>query len=1105
MPKPVRRHRVLAAFMVPALAVAVLAPAGVASGASRDLSATKVTATDRVTAAKSASGRLAETDPRLLARNDSRPVRVMLKLDYDSLASYAGGIRGLAATSPRVTGRQLDRASQATRAYEAFIARTETRIVRDLRAVIPSFEMGRRFRVVYGGISAVMPARAVEAALRVEGVVAVHRNTLEQPLTDSSPEFLNVPPVYEDLGSTANAGQGVIYGNLDTGLWPEHPSFADLGNLSAPPGPARDCDFGDNPLTPAVDPFVCQNKLIGGVHMTDDYDALEGDDPYAGTARDGDGHGTHTTSTAAGNIVEDVQALGRDLPGIHGLAPGAWVIEYKVCGPQGCYSSDSAAAVGQAILDGVDVINFSISGGTSPFTDPVELAFLDAYDAGIFVATSAGNEGPGASTANHLSSWVTSVAASTQTREFASTLTLTAGNGDGFSVDGATITPGAGPLPVVMAANVPGYDDPLCGELPASGSTFDGLIVACQRGGQARVWKGFVVASGGGEGMVLYNPAQADVETDNHWLPTIHVANGAPFVAFMSGHTGVTGSFTQGEARDGQGDVMAAFSSRGPAGDFIKPDVTAPGVQILAGASPTPPTPDPIDGGSPPGNYFQAIAGTSMSSPHVAGAAILLRAVRPAWTPGEIKSALMTTAITDVLKEDLTTPADPFDYGAGRIDIGAAAEAPLTFDATASEHALYGSDPLTTVHLNIASINARVMPGRITTTRVARNTSGVRQRFDVSTEAPAGTIITVSPGHFTLRPGHYQELEISIWSETPIGSQVFGSINIEAHDGREAHLPVAFVHTQGEVSLTQSCDPNPVFKGFATICDIEATNRSFTAQDVDLDTYSSTKLRIIGASGAQIFNDHHARRHNVTLAAAEPGVPSVGGTGLGYLGLEQFGVTPDPIGDEEIINYSVPAFEFAGQEWDAIGVDANGYIIVGGGTIEDNECCDLPAGPSPAPPNNVLAPFWTDLDGTTAPGVFVAILTDTVSGDEWVVVEFQVEVFGTSDLRTFQVWIGVNGVEDIVYEYAEDQAAPTPQDFLVGAENQLGEGDMEAVLPTDAGLTVTSSDAVPGGSVSYTISARARSQGEAWVRTRMFADGVPGVTIVRDDITIFKP
>ena len=154
----------------------------------------------------------------------------------------------------------------------------------------------------------------------------------------------------------------------------------------------------------------------------------------------------------------------------------------------------------------------------------------------------------------------------------------------------------------------------------------------------------------------------------------------------MTSHDGVTGAFAAGEPRDGQGDVMAAFSSRGPGGLFVKPDITAPGVQILAGASPTPLSPpNPVDGGSPPGEFFQAIAGTSMSSPHIAGSAILLRALHPDWTPGQIKSAMMTTATTDVVKEDLVTPADPLDMGAGRVDLNVAGSAALTFDETADE------------------------------------------------------------------------------------------------------------------------------------------------------------------------------------------------------------------------------------------------------------------------------------------------------------------------------------------------------------------------------------------------------------------------------------
>jgi Subtilase family/Fibronectin type-III domain len=1084
-------------------------PAG--STATRDatLAATPLAATGTVTATKAPTSRLAKTDPALLGRTDRTPIRVMIKLDYDSVATYQGGMAGLPATSPTVTGSRLTGASRAELRYGAHVARTERAIVADIQQSVPKAEIGESLRTVYGGVTAEIPANRVAAVLAVDGVVAVQRDVMRQPLTDSSPAFVGAPPVYGALGTTANAGEGVIYGNLDTGIWPEHPSFADLGNLSAPPGPARECNYGDNPLTPAVDVFVCQNKLIGGDHKTNTYDVVEGDDPYAGTARDGDGHGTHTSSTSAGNIVEDVEALGRDLPAIHGLAPGAWVMEYKVCGPQGCFGSDSASAVGQAILDGVDVINFSISGGEQPFSDPVELAFLDAYAAGVFVSASAGNAGPGAGTANHLSPWTTSVGASMQTREFATTLSLTATGGDTFTVDGASITAGAGPLPVALAQNVPGYTGGAgCASVPPPG-VFAGRIIACQRGGQARVWKGFVVHQGGGAGMILYNPALADVETDNHWVPTVHLADGTSFLAFMTSHTGVTGSFPQGEPQDGQGDVMAAFSSRGPGGFFIKPDLTAPGVQILAGASPTPAAPDPVNGGSPPGNFYQAIAGTSMSSPHVAGAGILVRAIHPDWSPGQVRSALMTTAVTDVVKEDLTTPADPFDMGAGRIDIGDAILAPLTFDETADDFFALGNDPINAVHLNLPSIDAPVMPGRLTTNRVATNTSGSNEKFEVSTEAPGGSSITVTPKKFTLEPGASQSLTVVIESDAAVG-QYFGEIQLSG-GGHRLHLPVAWIRTQGSVALSQSCSPATIPVNGQTRCEVQATNNSFDTQVVDLDTFSPAGTTMVGVDGgAALVGPRHAQKHNVTLNGASPGVPSVapGASPAGYLPLALFGVVPDPIGDEDIINYGVPPFRYNGQTWDTLGVDSNGYIVVGGGSAEDNNCCNLPAGADPARPNNILAPFWTDLDGTADQGIRAAVLTDGV--DSWIVIEWQVDVFGTNSNRHFQVWLGIDGdanpAQDISFAYdpAALPADPNGQDFLVGAENQLGQGDVTSFLPT-TDQVVTSTAATPGGVTTYGVTIRGDKKGTFVVTTEMEASGVPGTTIVRTPVLVQTP
>jgi len=822
--------------LVPATLVALSATQGNAATAPK-FSANGISPASVITGAKSPTSRLAQSDPALLNRTDSAPVAVVVKLAEDALSTYTGGVAGFEATSPAVTGKDLS-GSAAEKKYDQHLTDLDNAFAAQLSAKVPGATIGRRLHTVYGGVTTTVPANKVAAVLSIPGVIAVQSDSLRQPLTDSSPGFIGATSLYPSLGGNANAGKGVIFGILDSGAWPEHPSYADQGNLAAPPakadGTPRACEFGDNPLTPATDVFVCNNKLIGGKAFLATYlssPTRAAAEVYK-NARDSDGHGTHTGTTSAGDVVTSAKVLGVERGPIQGIAPGAWVSVYKVCGESGCFSSDTAAAVEQAILDGVKVINFSISGGTAPFTDPTELAFLDAYAAGVFVSASGGNDGPTAGTVNHLSPWVTTVAASTQRREFDSTLTLTSG-ADTLVQVGASITAGvSSATPVVLASAAP-YGNVRC-DAPAPAGIFAGKIVACARGGNARVDKGFNVKAGGAVGMILFNPTLADVETDNHWLPTVHLADGTAFSAFMAAHSAVTATFTAGVKANGPGDVLAAFSSRGPAGQFIKPDVSAPGVQILAGNTPTPESTTL----GPPGEYYQAIAGTSMSSPHVAGSGILLKALHPDWTPGQIKSALMTTAKTSVVKQDGTTPADPFDVGSGRIDLTVAGNPGLTFDETADNLAAIEANPLKAIDANLPSFNAPILPGSLTTKRVVKNVTGQAQTYKLSATAPAGSSITVSPSTFTVAAGKTATFSVTIKSVSPTAEQQFGQVKLTpTRAGLPVlHLPVAFVPQQGQVSLTSSCAPTSIAIFKNSTCTITATNNSALDTTVSLRT-----------------------------------------------------------------------------------------------------------------------------------------------------------------------------------------------------------------------------------------------------------------------------
>jgi subtilisin family serine protease len=681
-------------------------------------------------------------------------IGVIVQLADPPVARYAGGAAGLAATSIERTGRRsLDVRSAAVGSYRAHLVRRQDEFAAAVRAAVPAAKVVNRFQMVLGGLSLRIPADAVETIAALPGVVAVYPDRLNQPTTERSPGFIGAKPAWRHLGGQDVAGEGVIVGVLDTGIWPEHASLSDpdpKGNAYPAPGVTPACQFGigANP-GPA---FSCNNKLIGAYRFMAAYDACVGGGDCGmsaaafTSARDENGHGTHTTSTAAGNGKVEATVLGVNRRRVSGIAPRAHVIAYKVCGEDGCFDSDSVAAVEQAILDGVDVINYSIDGATAPYSDPVELAFLDAYAAGIFVAAAAGNDGPLPETTHHRGPWVTTVAASTQRRQFSSRLTLTSSDGAELKLTGATVTAGIDPLPLLDAATL---GDPFC-QSAATDGVLAGKIAICQRGVIERTQKSFNVAERGAVGMLLYNPTLLGLATDNHRIPSIHLENdaGAEVLAFLAAHPDVTAGFTAGRAKGADADLMAGFSSRGGPLQLLgvsKPDITAPGVQILAGNSPSTATPADADD-----ELFQAIQGTSMSSPHVAGAAALVRALHPSFTPGQIKSTLMTLAKSKRLfDEDGETPFDPFDAGAGRLALAKVADVPITFDVTSADFLAHASALWNT---NMPSLYLPNVASTFSVIRTAHSVLAEETTLTLDVEAPSDLGVTV-PASITVPAG----------------------------------------------------------------------------------------------------------------------------------------------------------------------------------------------------------------------------------------------------------------------------------------------------------------------------------------------------------------
>ena len=1100
-----------------------IASAGVASGgqsAAPKFTAKPLAQVNSAEGVKSSTARLAQTDPSLLGRTDSTPVNVIVKYDYDSTATYTGGVAGLEATSPKTTGKGLQHNKQAVSAYEGYLEQREDQINADVSAKVDGASVRDSFTTVYGGVAMSVPANEIDELLSVDGVVAVQRDQLNRPLTEVSPTFVGATAAWGGLGGSTKAGEGVIVGVLDTGIWPQHPSFNDNGINH--PGGTYACEFG-NGLDPQLGaPFTCNDKLVGAYAFTDTYMAIVGAEPgeYCNnvtdvcSARDANGHGTHTASTAAGSAVSNVNLLGVNRGNISGIAPGASVIMYRVCLEQGCFGSDSVAAVEQAILDEVDVLNFSISGGTDAYTDAVELAFLDAYDAGILVNASAGNAGPGAGTANHAGPWTNTVGASTSNRHFLATLNV---NGGGFTAQGVTVTAGiSSPTPVVRANSLAGYDE-LC-LVPAPAGSFTGKIVVCRRGNNARVDKGFNVKQGGAAGMILYNPGIQGLASDNHWLPTIHLEGPAsgdhPLITYLTANPGATATFTGGTASAVTGDVMAPFSSRGPLGDFIKPDVTSVGVQVLAGHTPTPIT---ITSG-PPGELYQAIAGTSMSSPHAAGVSALVKAAHPDWTPGQIKSALMTQSVQSVLKET-GAPSDPFDRGAGSIRADRAIAAPITFDVAAADYVASAGSPLGRINLNLPSINAPTMAGEIVTERTLKNVSGSTIGYGVETSAPAGTSITVKPKSFRIQNGQHRTLEITISAPSAANGQYFGQITLVPEGGSAASsvIPVAFNKRQGAVTLTHTCAPTTFVRGTLSSCSVAAQNNSATPAVTKVWVNGDNKLRYSNVTGPPgTTSDPRGFSWTGTLTPAlapqivafnkTPGGSPAGG----YLPLSAFGIAPIAgMGDETIVNFNTPAFRFGGETYTSLGVVSNGYTVIGGGTAED-VLFDPPAtSPDANRPNNVLGGYWTDLDPSqSGAAVRIGTLTDGVR--TWIVIDWNnVPVFAQSSQRqSFQQWILTSATaESVTYAYGPVTGVSSPEGLMVGAENRDGTSAKTLVGAPVTGdeYTVVTAPPTAGGTASFTYQVTSQfTQGMFDTVANLTSSITPGTTQVPVTLTVTK-
>ena len=749
----------------------------------------------------------------------------IVQMKASPVVSYTGDIHGYNATKPN-KGQKIDPLAGNTLSYVSYLQGKHDEAIRKVRGGPKIYS----YTFSFNGFAAKLTEKQAAALAKQSDVLAVTPDELQEVQTSTTPRFLGLTDpggLWDQLGGPtgtkthAGAGENIVIGVVDSGIWPQSKSFSDRdanGKLIYQPFGGRHGRCEDSSADGSWTSDNCNKKLIWARHFNAAWGgdaAIQAQRPWEFLSpRDYNGHGTHTSSTAGGQNGVQPTGPAAVFGPISGMAPRARIATYKALwstqdgSTASGFNSDLMAAIDQAVADGVDVINYSVGPSSPPntFLSPEQVSFLFAADAGVFVSAAAGNAGPGAGTVTNPGPWITTAAAGTHNRSLLATVTL--GNNAVYT-GASSATSAVGPVPIInsTAAGLSGANATavrLCytaedqvtfgtGTGPAlDPALVAGKIVVCERGNNNRVSKSLAVQRAGGVGMVLVNVTPNSLNADFHSVPTVHLADtDRVAVETYAATAGATATISEAFVDlSTAAPFIAGFSSRGPQlaglGDLLKPDVTAPGVDVLAAVAPT---------AAQGGLDFNLESGTSMSTPHVAGVGALLKQLHPTWSPMMIKSALMTTGF-DILDLGLSDATRIFDQGAGHIKPNNARDPGLVFDhgfndwlaflcgtsdragvgestCTALQNAHYSLNPS---DLNVASLAIGDLAGTETLTRKVTNVGSSASTY-TSSASLAGVTVGVQPTSLTLNPGQTGTFTVTFTRTTaPLNAYVGGQL-----------------------------------------------------------------------------------------------------------------------------------------------------------------------------------------------------------------------------------------------------------------------------------------------------------------------------------------
>ncbi|XP_044510524.1 subtilisin-like protease SBT3 [Mangifera indica] len=679
---------------------------------------------------------------------------------------------------------------------------------------------------VMNGFSARLTPTYLSEIEKSPAHVATFPESFGRLFTTHTPKFLGLK---HDSGiwPAASYGDGVIIGVFDTGIWPESESFSDTGTPSTPQRWKGKCEKGTE-----FSSFACNKKLIGaqsfskgikaaGIKISKTYDF---DSP-----RDFEGHGTHTSSTAAGNEVPGVSHFGYARGTARGIAPGAHVAMYKVLWAEDTEksaASDVLAGMDQAIADGVDIMSLSIGFGQEPyFKDVIAIASLSAIEKGIFVVCAAGNEGVRYSI-NNGAPWITTVGAGTVDRSFTATVTLE--NDSDF--EGISYYPQS-----IYISNTSLYygqgniSKAHCNHSALDSKEVAGKVVLCDYSLKIDIDDQLREVERVGAFAGIFSSNTSDLFPEEFSIPSVvlHTDSGAKVREYATREKRAKIKrmrFLRTKLGTKAAPQVASFSSRGPDPinpSVLKPDILAPGVDVLAAVTPNVPF-------IRIGKYdlvtdYELDSGTSMAAPHVAGVAALLKAVHWEWSTAAIRSAIMTTAYSidstgsSILKDAGTgLPATPLDFGAGHIDPNKAMDPGLIYDMDFQDYVeflcglRYNKIQMKAVirrnhwncskqhtDLNYPSFIAIFTNETVKTfSRTVKNVGETDSVYHANLEFPTGMKITVEPSTLTFTQKYQQQnfiLSVEIGTKAP--SVIYGFLKWIDQHNHTVSSPVVAIKT----------------------------------------------------------------------------------------------------------------------------------------------------------------------------------------------------------------------------------------------------------------------------------------------------------------------